>query len=113
MPEALGFDIYGTLVDPLEMDEHLREVVGEGVGRAIGVLFSRAVGRSGRPGTRPRRPVLVVVRPWVLPRSAAAYPGGTDSSRTRHGRETSGNCREAGLGSCRRHRPAARHLTNG
>ncbi len=33
MAEALGFDIYGTLVDPLEMDEHLREVVGEGAGR--------------------------------------------------------------------------------
>ena len=29
MPEALGFDIYGTLVDPLEMDEHLEEMVGE------------------------------------------------------------------------------------
>ena len=24
MPEAIGFDIYGTLVDPLEMNEHLR-----------------------------------------------------------------------------------------
>lgn len=33
MPEALGFDIYGTLVDPLEMDEHLGEIVGEGAGR--------------------------------------------------------------------------------
>ncbi|MCA1729838.1 MAG: haloacid dehalogenase type II [Actinobacteria bacterium] len=29
MPEAIGFDIYGTLVDPLEMNEHLRPVVGE------------------------------------------------------------------------------------
>ena len=29
MPSAIGFDIYGTLVDPLEMNEHLRPVVGE------------------------------------------------------------------------------------
>ncbi len=29
MYKAIGFDIYGTLVDPLEMNEHLRPVVGE------------------------------------------------------------------------------------
>jgi len=29
MPEAIGFDIYGTLVDPLEMNEHLRPIAGE------------------------------------------------------------------------------------
>ncbi len=29
MPEAIGFDIYGTLVDPLEMNEHLRPFAGE------------------------------------------------------------------------------------
>src|SRR5215210_633173 len=29
MPGAIGFDIYGTLVDPLEMNEHLQPVVGE------------------------------------------------------------------------------------
>jgi 2-haloacid dehalogenase len=29
MPEALGLDIYGTLVDPLEMNEHLRSLVGD------------------------------------------------------------------------------------
>jgi 2-haloacid dehalogenase len=29
MPEAIGFDIYGTLMDPLEMNEHLRLLVGE------------------------------------------------------------------------------------
>ena len=29
MPSAIGFDIYGTLVDPLEMNEHLRPTVGE------------------------------------------------------------------------------------
>ncbi len=29
MPNAIGLDIYGTLVDPLEMNEHLRTLVGE------------------------------------------------------------------------------------
>ena len=29
MPGAIGFDVYGTLVDPLEMNEHLRPIVGE------------------------------------------------------------------------------------
>jgi len=29
MSEVIGFDIYGTLVDPLEMNGHLRPVVGE------------------------------------------------------------------------------------
>jgi 2-haloacid dehalogenase len=29
MPDAIGFDIYGTLVDPLEMNEHLRPYAGE------------------------------------------------------------------------------------
>ena len=29
MPEAIGFDIYGTLVDPLELRNHLQPLVGE------------------------------------------------------------------------------------
>src|SRR4051794_41022194 len=29
MPDAIGFDIYGTLVDPLEMNEHLRPFAGQ------------------------------------------------------------------------------------
>lgn len=29
MPDAIGFDIYGTLVDPLEMNEHLRPIAKE------------------------------------------------------------------------------------
>jgi len=29
VPYAIGFDIYGTLVDPLEMNEHLRSLVRE------------------------------------------------------------------------------------
>jgi 2-haloacid dehalogenase len=29
MPEAIGFDIYSTLVNPLEMNRHLRPLVGD------------------------------------------------------------------------------------
>lgn len=29
MPDALAFDVYGTLVDPLEMQERLRPIVGD------------------------------------------------------------------------------------
>lgn len=29
MPKAIGFDVYGTLVDPLEMNQHLRQLVGD------------------------------------------------------------------------------------
>ncbi|MBA2375346.1 MAG: haloacid dehalogenase type II [Actinomycetota bacterium] len=29
MPRAIGFDIYGTLVDPLDMNEHLRPLAGD------------------------------------------------------------------------------------
>lgn len=29
MAHAIGFDIYGTLVDPLDMNEHLRPIAGE------------------------------------------------------------------------------------
>ncbi len=29
MPLRIGFDVYGTLVDPLEMNGHLRPVVGD------------------------------------------------------------------------------------
>src|SRR4028118_1999346 len=33
MPEAIGFDVYGTLVDPLEMNERLKPLTGECSGR--------------------------------------------------------------------------------
>jgi 2-haloacid dehalogenase len=33
MADAIGFDIYGTLVDPLEMNEHLRPIAGENADR--------------------------------------------------------------------------------
>ncbi|QYJ14942.1 Haloacetate dehalogenase H-2 [Rubrobacter xylanophilus DSM 9941] len=29
MPQAIGLDVYGTLVDPLQMEEHLRPLAGE------------------------------------------------------------------------------------
>ena len=29
MPNAIGFDVYGTLVDPLEMNQHLRRFMGD------------------------------------------------------------------------------------
>ena len=29
MSEAIGFDVYPTLVDPLEMNQHLARLVGE------------------------------------------------------------------------------------
>jgi 2-haloacid dehalogenase len=39
MPGAIGFDIYGTLVDPLEMNEHLRPLVGEGLADRFSELW--------------------------------------------------------------------------
>jgi FMN phosphatase YigB (HAD superfamily) len=29
MPKAIGFDVYGTLVDPLEMNQYLRRFLGD------------------------------------------------------------------------------------
>jgi 2-haloacid dehalogenase len=39
VPHALGFDIYGTLVDPLEMNEHLRPLVGEDLADRMSELW--------------------------------------------------------------------------
>lgn len=50
MPEALGFDIYGTLVDPLEMDEHLREMVGEGAERFSALWREKQIEYTWRLG---------------------------------------------------------------
>lgn len=50
MPEALGFDIYGTLVDPLEMDEHLREMVGEGAERFSALWREKQIEYTWRRG---------------------------------------------------------------
>ncbi len=50
MPEALGFDIYGTLVDPMEMDEHLRGMVGEGAERFSALWREKQIEYTWRRG---------------------------------------------------------------
>ena len=50
MPKALGFDIYGTLVDPLEMNEHLGEVVGEGAERFSALWREKQIEYTWRRG---------------------------------------------------------------
>jgi 2-haloacid dehalogenase len=37
--QAIGFDIYGTLVDPLEMNEHLRPLVGKDLADRMSELW--------------------------------------------------------------------------
>ena len=39
MPEAIAFDVYGTLVDPLEMQERLRPIAGEGLAEPVAKLW--------------------------------------------------------------------------
>lgn len=39
MPAAIAFDVYGTLVDPLEMGERLRPVVGEELAEPMAKLW--------------------------------------------------------------------------
>jgi 2-haloacid dehalogenase len=39
MSGAIGFDIYGTLVDPLDINEHLRPIVGEGIADRFSELW--------------------------------------------------------------------------
>ena len=50
MPEALGFDIYGTLVDPLDMDEHLGGMVGEGAERFSALWRAKQIEYTWRRG---------------------------------------------------------------
>lgn len=50
MPEALGFDIYGTLVDPLDMNEHLRGLIGEKADRFSKLWREKQVEYSWRRG---------------------------------------------------------------
>jgi 2-haloacid dehalogenase len=68
MPEALGFDIYGTLVDPLEMNEHLGEVVGEGAERFSALWREKQIEYTWRRGLHPSSPRLrrPLVRPGTL-----------------------------------------------
>ena len=60
MPSAIAFDVYGTLVDPLEMGERLRPVVGDGLAEPMAQLwrekqleytFRRGLMRSTRTST--------------------------------------------------------------
>src|SRR5919112_987016 len=39
MSGAIGFDIYGTLVDPLEMNERMRPLIGEGLADRFSELW--------------------------------------------------------------------------
>ncbi len=50
MAEALGFDIYGTLVDPLDMDEHLGEMVGEEAARFSALWREKQIEYTWRRG---------------------------------------------------------------
>jgi 2-haloacid dehalogenase len=50
MPEALGFDIYGTLVDPLEMTSTSGEVVGEGAERFSALWREKQIEYTWRRG---------------------------------------------------------------
>ncbi len=50
MPESIGFDIYGTLVDPLDMNERLRGLVGEKAGRFSELWREKQIEYSWRRG---------------------------------------------------------------
>lgn len=50
MSQAIGFDVYGTLVNPLEMDEHLRVFAGEHAGRLAEVWREKQIEYSFRRG---------------------------------------------------------------
>ena len=50
MPQTIGFDIYGTLVNPLEMNEHLEPLVGEQAGRFSQLWREKQIEYSLRRG---------------------------------------------------------------
>jgi len=50
MPEAIGFDVYGTLVDPLEMNQHLRRLVGDVANRFAELWREKQVEYAWRRG---------------------------------------------------------------
>jgi 2-haloacid dehalogenase len=50
MPEALGFDIYGTLVDPLDMREHLEDLLGDRAGKFSEIWRDKQIEYSFRRG---------------------------------------------------------------
>jgi 2-haloacid dehalogenase len=50
MPLGIGFDVYGTLVDPLEMNGHLRPVVGDLADRFAEIWREKQVEYAFRRG---------------------------------------------------------------
>lgn len=50
MSEALGFDIYGTLVNPLDMREHVRDLLGDRAGRFSEIWRDKQIEYSSRRG---------------------------------------------------------------
>lgn len=50
MPDAVGFDVYGTLVDPLEMNQHLRRFAGNSANRLAELWRVKQVEYSFRRG---------------------------------------------------------------
>lgn len=50
MPKALGFDIYGTLVNPLDMREHLQGLLGDRAGRFSEIWRDKQIEYSFRRG---------------------------------------------------------------
>jgi 2-haloacid dehalogenase len=50
MPDGIGFDIYGTLVDPLEMNEHLRPFAGEKADRMSELWRNKQIEYTFRRG---------------------------------------------------------------
>ena len=50
MPEAIGFDVYGTLVDPLEMNERLKPLAGELSGRLAALWREKQLEYTFRRG---------------------------------------------------------------
>ncbi len=47
---AIGFDVYGTLVDPLEMQRHLRALLGEQAGQFAALWREKQLEYSFRRG---------------------------------------------------------------
>lgn len=50
MPDAIGFDVYGTLVDPLEMNDHLEPLAGELSGRLAALWREKQLEYTFRHG---------------------------------------------------------------
>lgn len=94
MPPALGFDVYGTLVDPLEMDEHLRPLVGEKAGRFSALWREKQIEYTWRRGLMQRYEDFGVCTQDALTYAARAL-----------GVEISGREREALIGEYQNLRP--------